>query len=87
LSDFEKGQIFGATLLAVSRTTVSKGMPGKTNHKKTTSAKRNSEQKLTERNRRTFRRIVSKNRRTTTAQVPGLHLEDPVSTRKKKLTD
>jgi predicted transcriptional regulator len=53
LSDFERGQIVGgrlaeatvtktATLLGVSRATVSKVMSAYTNHGKTTSAKRNS---------------------------------------------
>jgi transposase len=82
LSDFERGQIIGvclagayvtktATLLGVSRVTVSKIMSAYTNHGKTTSAKRNSGQKstLTERDRRPSRRIVSKNHRTTAAQV------------------
>jgi hypothetical protein len=53
LSDFERGQIFGArlagasvtktvTLLGVSRATVSEVMSAYTNNGKTTSAKRNS---------------------------------------------
>jgi transposase len=49
-----------ATLLGVSRATVSKVMSAYTNHGKTTSAKRNSGRKstLTERDRRTLRRTV-----------------------------
>jgi transposase len=82
LSDFERGQIVGArlagesviktaTLLGVSRKTVSKVMPPYTNHWKTTSAKTNSGRKstMTERDRRTLRRIISKNHRSTAAQV------------------
>jgi predicted transcriptional regulator len=82
LSDIERGQIIGArlgeasviktaTLLGVSRATVSKVMSAYTNHRKTTSAKRNSRRKSTstERDRRTLRRIVSKNYRTTAVQV------------------
>jgi IS30 family transposase len=74
LCDFERGQIVGArlagasvikiaTLLGVSRATVSEVMLACTNHVKTTSTKRNSGRKstLTERDRRTLRRIVSKN--------------------------
>jgi predicted transcriptional regulator len=81
LSDFERGKIVGArvvgasvtktaTLLGVSRATVSKIMPACTNHGKT-SAKRNSWLKsaLTERDRHALRRIVSKNHETTEAQV------------------
>jgi transposase len=54
-----------ATLLGVSRATVSKVMSAYTNHGKTTSAKRNSGRKSTwtERDRRTLRRIVSRNHR------------------------
>jgi transposase len=76
LSEFERGQIVGArlagasviktaTLLGVSRATVTKAMSACTNHGKTTSTKRNSGRKstLTERDRRTLRRIVSKNHR------------------------
>jgi IS30 family transposase len=64
LSDFERGQIVGArlagtsvtksaTLLGVSRATVSKVISACTNHGETTSAKRNSERNssLTERDR------------------------------------
>jgi transposase len=84
LSDFERGQIIGArlagasvkktaTLLHVSRATVSKVMSAYTNHGKTTSAKRNSGKKsaLTERDHRTLRTIVLRNHRTTAAQVTG----------------
>jgi transposase len=80
LSDFERRQIVGArlagasvteiaTLLGVSRATVSEVMSAHTNHGKTTSAKRNSERKskLTEEDRRALRRIVSKNHRITAA--------------------
>jgi transposase-like protein len=58
-----------ATLLGVSRTTVSKVMSAYTNHGKT--SKRNSWRKstLTERDRRTLRRAVSKDHRTTAAQA------------------
>jgi transposase len=78
LRDFERGQIVGArlarasvtktaTLLGVSRATVSKVISAYTNHGKTTSAKRNSGRKstLTERDHRTLRRIISKNHVTT----------------------
>jgi transposase len=84
LSDFERGQIVGArlagasvikvaTLLGVSRATVSKVMWAYTNHGKTTSTKRNSGRKstMTERDRRTLGRIVSKIQTSTTAQVTG----------------
>jgi hypothetical protein len=67
LSDFEIGQIVGArldgvsviktaTLLGVSRATVLKVMSPYTNHRKTTSAKRNSGRKSTfaERDHRTY---------------------------------
>jgi transposase len=98
LSDFERRQIIGArlvgasvtktaTVLCVSRATVSKVMSAVyTNHGKT-SAKRNSGKKsaLREINRRTLRRIVSKNHTTTAAQVNckklNIHLEDPVYTK------
>jgi transposase len=92
--DFERGQMVGAclagtsvtesaTLLGISRATVSKVMSTFTNHGKTTSAKRNSGQKstLTERDCK-MRRIVLKNHRATAAQVTAeqnIHLEDPVS--------
>jgi hypothetical protein len=73
LSDFERGQVVGArltrasptktaTLLGISRATVSEVMSADTNHGKTTSAKKNSGRKsaLTEADRRTSRRTVSK---------------------------
>jgi predicted transcriptional regulator len=73
LSDFERGQIVGAclagasvtktaTLLGISRATVSKVMSAYANHGKPTSANRNSEWKstLTEIDRHALRRIVSK---------------------------
>jgi transposase len=97
LSYSERGQISGvclagssvtktATLLGVSRVTVSKVMlVAYTNHGKTASAKRNSGQKSTlmERDCRTLRRIVSKNHTATAAQVKELniHLEEPISTK------
>jgi transposase len=58
-----------ATLLGVSRATVSKVVSAFTNHGKTTSAKRDSGRKseLTQRNCRRLRRIISKNHRTTKA--------------------
>jgi predicted transcriptional regulator len=80
LSHFGRGQIVGArlaeepvtktaTLLGVSRATVSKVISVYTNHGKTTLAKRNSWRKstLTERDRRT-----SKNHTATAANVTGL---------------
>jgi hypothetical protein len=82
LSDFERGQIVGArlvgasetkiaTLLIVSRVTVSKAMSA--TYTKTTSAKGNRERKSTstERDRHSLRRIVSKNCRTTATQGTG----------------
>jgi transposase len=74
-----------ATLLGVSRATVSKVMSAYTNHGRTTSAKRNSGRKstLTERDHRTLR-TVSENHRTTAARVTAelnIHLEDRVSTK------
>jgi hypothetical protein len=56
--------IKGATLLGVSRTTISKVMSACTNPGKIITAKRNNWRKstLTERDRRTLRRTVSKNR-------------------------
>jgi predicted transcriptional regulator len=97
LSDCKRGQIVGArlveasvtktaTLLGVSRATVSKVTSAYTNHDKTTSAMRSSERKstLTERDRRTLRRTVSKNHTTTVAEVTAelnILLEDPVSTK------
>jgi hypothetical protein len=96
LSNLERGQIIcahlawasmtkTATLLGISRATVSKVLLAYMNHGKTT-AKRSSGWKsaLTERDRCTWRRIVSKNHRTTGAQVTAelnIHLEDPVSTK------
>jgi transposase len=83
LSYFERGQIIGAnlagasvtktaTLLGVSRATVSKVVSAYTNHGNT-SAKRNSGKKstLTERDCHVLRRIALKNHRTTAAQVSG----------------
>ena len=74
LSDFQRGQMVGvhstgasvtktATLLGVCRAAVSKVMMACTNHGKTTSAKRNSDQKpkLSKRDHHTLNRIVSKN--------------------------
>jgi transposase len=97
LYDFERGQMVdarlagasvtkSATLLGVSRATVSKVLSAHTNHGKTTSAKRNGARKstLAERDLRTLGRIVSKNHRTTAAQVTvelNIHPEDPVSTK------
>jgi transposase len=74
-----------ATVLGVSRVTVSKVMLAYMNHGKT-SVRRNSGQKstLAERDHCTLRRIVSKNHRTTTVQMTAelnIHLEDPVSTK------
>jgi CTP-dependent riboflavin kinase len=72
LSGFERGQIIGArlaeasviktALLGVSRATASKVLSAYTNHRKTTSTKRNSGPKstMTERDRRTLRRTVRK---------------------------
>jgi transposase len=97
---FERGQIIGAhlagapvtksaTLLGVSRVTVSKVMSAYTNHGKTTSAKRNSGQKstLTERGRHILR-IVSKksqNYCSTGDSRTKYHSEDPVSTKTVRL--
>jgi transposase len=80
LSDLDRGQITGvclagasmtktATLLDVSRATVSKVITAYMNHGRPTSAKRNSGRKstLTERDCHTLRRAVSKNHRTTAA--------------------
>jgi transposase len=80
LSDFERKKIAGAslvgasvtetaTLLGLSRATVSKVMSAYTNHGKTASAKRNSGRNstFTERDRRALRRTVSKNHRTIAA--------------------
>jgi predicted transcriptional regulator len=81
-SDFERGQIVcmrlagasvtkTATLLGVSRATVSKVMPAYTNHAKTISAMGDSGQKstLTERDCHTLRRNVAKSHGNTAAQV------------------
>jgi IS30 family transposase len=95
LFDFERGLIVGvclaeapvrktASLLGVSRETVSKVMLAHTNHGKTTSEKRSSKGKstLTERDRCTLRRSFEKS--TTTVQVTAelnTHPDDPVSTK------
>jgi transposase len=79
--------IKNATLLGVSKVTVSKVMWAyKCHHGKTTLVKRNSGQKsaLTKRDHNTLRRIVSKSDRTTAVQVTAelnIDLEDPVSTK------
>jgi transposase len=101
-SNFERGHIVGAqlagasvtktaTLLGVSRATVSKVISAYSymNHGKTISAKRYSERKstLSERDYYTLRKIVSKNHTTTAAQVTvelNIYFEDPVSTRTKQ---
>jgi hypothetical protein len=74
-----------ATLLGVSRVTISKVILAYMDHGKT-SGKRNSRQKstLTERDHRTLKRIVSKNDETTVAQVIAemkIHHEDLESTK------
>jgi transposase len=74
-----------ATLLGVSRATVSEVMSAYTNLGKTTSAKRKSGRKstLTEKDRRTLRRI-QKITNTTAVQATAelnIHLEYPVSTK------
>ena len=76
----------------VSTAAVSKVTTTYTNHGKTSSAKRNSgwKQKLSERDRRTLKRTVSKNHRITAAKLTAeliIHLEDAVSTKKKKHYD
>jgi transposase len=97
LSGFEREQIVGArlagafvtktaTLLNVSRVTVSKVISAYTNHGKRTSAKRNigRKSKLTKRDRHILRRIVSRNHIPTAAHVIAelnIYLEDPVSTK------
>jgi biotin operon repressor len=86
LNDFGKCQVVGArlagasvikaaTLLGVSRETVSEVMSAHTNHGKTIAVKRNSGRKLTmtERDRRTLRRTVPKNHRTAIAEL-NIHL-------------
>ena len=93
MSDFRTGQTVGArlavasvnktaTLLSVSRAAVSKVNTAYTNHRKTSSAKRNSGQKpkLSERDRCTLKRIVSTNPRTTAAKMKAelyIHLGRP----------
>jgi predicted transcriptional regulator len=69
-----------ATLLGISRATVSKVMSADTNHGKTTPAKRNSARKstLTERDHRTLRRIFSK-KHCNTGDSRTEYFEDPVS--------
>jgi hypothetical protein len=95
LSNFERGQIVGghlvrasvaktATLLGISKATVSKVMLAYTNHGKITSVKRNSSRKstLTGRDCHTLTRIVLKNHRTIAALVTvelNIHLDDPIS--------
>jgi len=74
-----------ATLLDVSRVSVSKAMTTYTNRGKTSSAKRNSDRnpKVSARDCHTLKKIVSKNHRTTAAKVTAelnIYLEDPVST-------
>jgi transposase len=84
VKESERGQIIGtrlaeasmiktATLLCVSRGTLSKVISAHMNHGKKTSAKWNSgrKSKLTERDRRTLRRAVSKNNTNTAALVTG----------------
>ena len=68
-----------ATLLGISRAAVSKVIKAYTNHRKISSAKRNSDWKPNK-----VYRIVSKNQRNTAAKVTAelsIHLEDPVSTK------
>ena len=100
LSDFQRGQIVGvhlagastakmATLLSVSRAAVAKVTMACTNHRKTSSAKRNSGQnpKVNERDDRTLNRIASKIHRTTVAKVTAefnIHLIYAVCTKKSK---
>jgi transposase len=97
LSDFERGEKVGArlagasvpksaTLVGVSRATISKAMSAYTNHEKTTLAKRNDGRKstLTERDRRTLRRDASRNHTITEAHVAeelNIHPDDLVSTK------
>jgi predicted transcriptional regulator len=70
-----------ATLLGISRASVSEVMTANTHHGKTSSAKRNNgrKPKLNDRDRRALKRTVSKNHRTTAAQGTvelNIHLED-----------
>jgi hypothetical protein len=94
LSDFQRGQIFGARLAGasltktttLSRAAVSKVMTVYTNHRKTSSTERNSDRKpkLSERNSSALKRSVSANHRNTAAKVTAkliIHLEDPVPTK------
>jgi transposase len=92
LSDSERGQTVGAslvgasvtktvTLWGVSRATVYNAMSAHTNHGNTTSVKRNSGRKstLAERDCSILRRIFQKNHWTTSAQVTAevnIHVED-----------
>jgi hypothetical protein len=70
-----------ATVPAVSRAAVPKGMTAYTDHGKTSLAERNCGQqpKLSERDRCTLQRIVSKDHRTAAAKVTAehnIHMED-----------
>ena len=98
MSDFQRGQTFGArlagaslikkaTLLCVSRAAVPKVMTAHTNHGKISSSKgnRGRKPKLISRDRRELKSIVSKNHRTAAAKVKAelnVHLEEPVSTKR-----
>jgi predicted transcriptional regulator len=74
-----------ATLLGVSRATVSKVMSAYTNHGKTTSTEKNSGKINTDRNRSShMEKDCFENHRTIALQVIAelnIHLEDPVSTK------
>jgi transposase len=72
-----------ATLLSVSRMTVSTVMSAYTNHGKKTSAKSNSGRKstMTERDHRTLRRIVSKKKSENYCSTDDSRTEDPISTK------